>query len=86
MKHAREDYNRIQDPAGLIPDNEPVMVFRGQDIAAPAALRAYAVAASAAGASDELVLSVLKHARAMEEWQRLVARKTPDLATTIIQR
>lgn len=79
MKHARPDYNRIQDPAGLIPDNEPVMVLRGQDIAAPAALRAYATAAATAGASDELVLTVLKHARAMEEWQRLVARKTPDL-------
>lgn len=79
MKHARQDYDRIQDPAGLIPDNEPVMVLRGQDIAAPAALRAYATAASAAGASDALVLTVLKHARAMEKWQREVARKVPDL-------
>ena len=25
MIHARPDYNRIQDPAGLIPDDEPVM-------------------------------------------------------------
>lgn len=31
MKHAREDYNRIQDPEGKIPVNEPVMLFRGQD-------------------------------------------------------
>lgn len=33
MKHAREDYNRIQDPAGLIPDGEPVFLIRGKDIA-----------------------------------------------------
>lgn len=31
MKHARADYDRIQDPAGLIPEDEPVMLFRGQD-------------------------------------------------------
>ena len=32
MKHARPDYNdRIVDTAGLIPDDEPVMLFRGQD-------------------------------------------------------
>lgn len=24
MIHAREDYNRIQDPAGQIPEDEPV--------------------------------------------------------------
>lgn len=32
MKHAREDYNRIQDPLNLIPENEPVFLLRGQDI------------------------------------------------------
>ena len=26
MKHARPDYDRIQDPAGLIPDAEPVFL------------------------------------------------------------
>lgn len=35
MKHAREDYNRIQDPAGLIPEDEPVFLLRGQDMFAP---------------------------------------------------
>lgn len=35
MKHAREDYNRIQDPAGLIPEDEPVFLLRGQDRFAP---------------------------------------------------
>ena len=80
MKHARDDYNRIQDPAGLIPDEEPVFLLRGQDLAAPRALRAYAIHASSIGASDDLVAATLAQARRMEEWQRLRARKTPDLA------
>lgn len=41
MKHAREDYNRIQDPANLIPENEPVFLFRAQDKFAVIALEAY---------------------------------------------
>jgi hypothetical protein len=31
MKHAREDYNRIQDPENLIPADEPVFLLRAQD-------------------------------------------------------
>jgi hypothetical protein len=36
MRHARADYDRIQDPDGLIPQDEPVFLIRGQDRAAPA--------------------------------------------------
>ena len=79
MKHARADYDRIQDPAGKIPDNEPVFLIRGQDLAAPAALRAYAMLAHENGAKRDLVDAVLDHVRLMEEWQRQIARKTPDL-------
>ena len=40
MKHARQDYNdRFQDAAEKIPDAEPVFLIRGQDQAAPEALR-----------------------------------------------
>ena len=42
MKHAREDYNRIQDPSGLIPEAEPVFLLRGQDELAAPTLRYYA--------------------------------------------
>lgn len=43
MKHAREDYNeRIIDTARLIPENEPVFLFRGQDELAPQVLEFYA--------------------------------------------
>ena len=34
MKHARSDYDRIQDPDGKIPANEPVFLIRGQDVCA----------------------------------------------------
>lgn len=79
MKHARDDYNRIQDPSGKIPADEPVFLIRGQDMAGPQALREYAKAASALGASTKLVTLVLDHAKRMEEWQRVFARKVPDL-------
>jgi hypothetical protein len=79
VRHAREDYNRIQDSAGLIPDDEPLFLIRGQDMAGPETLRQYAIAASRLGASDELVLAALRQAQAMREWQHLRRRKTPDL-------
>ena len=41
MKHAREDYNRIQDPAGLIPADEPVFLLRGQDEFTPKMMALY---------------------------------------------
>lgn len=43
MKHARPDYNRIQDPAGLIPEDEPVFLLRGQDVLAPSLVKDWAI-------------------------------------------
>lgn len=79
MKHARADYDRIQDPAGKIPENEPVFLIRGQDLAAPETLRQYALEAHRRGADNDLIIATLDQARAMEKWQRERARKTPDL-------
>lgn len=79
MKHAREDYNRIQDPDGLIPEMEPVFLIRGQDAAAPAAVRFWCHAARYQGASDEIILKAMAQADRMEEWHRSQNRKTPDL-------
>lgn len=53
MRHARDDYNRIQDPAlhdptllspgsTSIGEDEPVFLIRAKDICAPIAVRAYA--------------------------------------------
>lgn len=79
MKHARDDYDRIQDPEMKIPKDEPVFLIRGQDLAAPETLRCYAIEAYRQGADNELVKKVLDHSRLMEKWQRERARKTPDL-------
>jgi len=79
MKHARKDYNRIQAPENKIPADEPVFLIRGQDLAAPNALRAYAFEAHRMGAEPHLIEATLRHAREMEDWQRDRARKTPDM-------
>lgn len=79
MRHTRSDYNRIQDPAGLIPENEPVFLLRGQDRAAPSAVRHWAEVAEAAGAAPEIVEDARKQAKVMEIWQACRVSKTADL-------
>ncbi len=81
MKHAREDYQgRIVDLAGAIPQGEPVMLFRAQDIHAPKVLAYYLLQLSKdPAASEELALAVWHQIRAMQEWQRTMACKAPDL-------
>lgn len=79
MKHARKDYDRIQDPDGKIPADEPVFLIRGQDLAAPETLRQYAIEAARKGAAENIITATLKQAEAMEKWQRERARKTPDM-------
>lgn len=80
MLHARKDYNeRIQDSAGIIPENEPVFLIRGQDRVGPAAVELWSTLADIEGASDEIVDSARKQAEAMRNWQRNHMGKTPDL-------
>jgi hypothetical protein len=79
MKHARPDYDRIQDPAGLIPEDEPVFLLRGQDIFAPGAIREWAFIAESDGAAPEIVQKARDQAKLMEVWQRKRRQKIPDL-------
>lgn len=79
MRHARPDYERFQDPEGKIPENEPVFIIRGQDLAAIPTLRYYMMAAVKVGAKQDLIEHVFQHIRLMEDWQRSIARKVPDL-------
>lgn len=76
MKHARSDYNRIQDPAGLIPDDEPVFLLRGQDIHAAEIVRAYANSVEACKGDPEIVRLAREHADVMDAWKN---KKSPDL-------
>lgn len=77
MRFGRPDYDQ-RTPFADIPDSEPVFVLRGQDRAAPETLRDYAKRAKAMGARRSLVLSVLHHADAMEEFQARHGAKVPD--------
>lgn len=78
MKHAREDYNRIQDPEGIIPADEPVFLLRGQDICAPAAVEAWANLAESLRASPEIVRVARTQAKRMRKWQEGYF-KVPDM-------
>jgi hypothetical protein len=75
MKHVRQDYNRIQDPDGIIPEDEPVMLFRAQDQLAHLALRFYAGLCRRRGLHDVAELAD-QQADAMLRWPK---KKLPDL-------
>lgn len=79
MKHARPDYNRIQDPAGLIGEDEPVFLIRAKDFAAPVSVRAWAQEAQVQGAAPNIVRAALEQADAMEAWQRDHGGQVPDM-------
>lgn len=79
MKHAREDYSRIQDPEGKIPEEEPVFLIRGQDVVGPNAVLHWAELAESQGANVDIVQSAREQALRMRDWQRLNVAKIPDL-------
>lgn len=81
MRHARADYQRIQDPAGLIPEDEPVFLVRAQDKAGPATVSFWAEEAEAFGAAPEIVSAAREQSRRMEYWQATHGSKVPDLPT-----
>ncbi|KKN72258.1 hypothetical protein LCGC14_0412090 [marine sediment metagenome] len=76
MKHAREDYNRIQDPDGLIPEDEPVFLLRGQDEFAWRAVFFYAQTAKSKGGDPEIVKNALEQSNRMRHWS---PQKSPDM-------
>jgi hypothetical protein len=76
VKHAREDYNRIQDPENKIPADEPVFLIRGQDIVGAATVREWALKNQRAGGDPALTKSAFEHANAMDAWPK---KKKADL-------
>lgn len=83
MLHAREDYNRIQDPEGKIPEDEPVFLIRAQDVLARSVLGFYVEAAKAIDAQPELIQLVKEHAVRMAIWQEEHGYKYPDLPNNV---
>lgn len=79
MLHARESYNRIQDPEGKIAEDEPVFLLRAKDILAPRTLLHWADRLEVEGGQIEMIQLARDHARLMLEWQEKNGAKVPDL-------
>ncbi len=79
MKHARKDYDRIQDPENKIPEDEPVFLIRAQDVTAPEVVKYWAAKAKWSGAAQDIVHAAEAHAGRMVEWQREHGMKIPDM-------
>ncbi len=62
-------YGKVTIERGTIGDDEPVFLIRSRDRAAPAAIRAYAIAAERAGADEAMVAEVRAAAVVVAEWQ-----------------
>lgn len=78
MRHARSDYeDRIVDLEGVIPDDEPVFLLRGQDRHAPPTLEAYA--ASVEPFNPEIAAISRRWAERMREFQARRMVKEPDM-------
>ena len=78
MKHAREDYDRIQDPAGLIPEDEPVFLIRGQDKAGADTVRDWAQHNLDVGGDPRLSLLATQHADLMDAWPKKKLADVPE--------
>jgi hypothetical protein len=87
MRHARPDYDRIQDPAVNDPsllapgssafgEYEPVFILRAKDVTAPETLRWWASMQPVGSESAKLAL---KHADDMDAWQVEHGAKYADL-------
>lgn len=83
MLHARKDYNRIQDPLGIIPDNEPVFLLRGQDALTIPVMTRYCELLQQYEVNNKLQLieQVQDHIRKIYSFQRSESGKVklPDI-------
>lgn len=79
MLHAREDYNRIQDPEEKIGVDEPVFLLRAKDVSAPATLRFWAEENKRNGGDPVLTALAHVHANTMAVWQIENGFKPADL-------
>lgn len=76
MKHARPDYDRIQDPAGLIPEDEPVFLLRAQDKYFEHVVTLYYVLVERDGGDPKIVEACKRHIELAKAWP---VRKAPDM-------
>ena len=69
MIHAREDYNRIQDPENKIGEDEPVFLIRAKDVVAPEVVLIWGVLNQMVGGDPELTTKAYDWGMKMKEWQ-----------------
>jgi len=79
MIHARDDYNRIQDPDNLIPEDEPVFLIRAKDILGPSAVQAWVNLARACRVDGAMVEAAEKQAQRMRDYQKQNGSQIPDM-------
>lgn len=91
MKHARPDYDRIQDPALQSPDllgngctpfgeDEPVFLIRARDKHFIPAMAAYlALLVSEERYDPPMVQTIAEHIERARKWQLENGTKTPDM-------
>lgn len=78
MIHARPDYNRFQDPENKIPEDEPVMLFRAQDIHFIRILKHYQFLLRKSK-NGKVANAVRKHEELSIKWMQNNIVKEPDL-------
>ncbi len=79
MRHARPDYNRMQDPEGKIGEDEPVFILRAQDELAPATIDHWSNLLEAHDGDPRAVKLARDWAQEMRHWQISHKTKLPDL-------
>lgn len=83
MKHARKDYNRIQDPDAQIPADEPVFLLRATDRYAADVVLHYAELIAgdplAPTKSHKIAERAREHARTMRQYADKHGTKSPDM-------
>lgn len=73
MKHSRPDYqDRIVDLKNIIPEDEPVFLLRGQDLATPTAIHAWAQSAVNFGANPDMAQRAHEFADRIKEYQKTI--------------
>lgn len=70
------DASNVAGP--IIPDDEPVFLVRGQDLAAIPTAEAWCKAAEELGADAGIVDAVRRHIEVVREWQARHPAKVPD--------
>ena len=79
MIHAREDYNRIQDPSNKIAEGEPVFLIRAKDKLMIPTMDRWIDYAKLAKVDKKMVQMVIDFKDEVSEWQRINGCKVPDL-------